>query len=87
MGGKPQKVETTLGFLILFFILMGIAAVLFIKQSRYDEAVFTAALSGNRPSPNQPDSAASTVDLRAISPTGMVNLRRMVWAGKPFRKD
>lgn len=70
---KPQKLEAYLGFLILFLLLV-IAGGVLIKQSRYDEALFTAALSKNIPVPAHHGPAGPTLDLRDYVPEGLAVL-------------
>ncbi len=68
---KSNKVETVLGFLILCLLLV-IAIGVLIKQSRYDEAPFTAALSKDLPARDDHDSAGPARDLRDYRPEGWV---------------
>lgn len=70
---KPEKVETYLGFLILF-VLMGIAAGVFRQQSRYDAALFKATLSKNPPSNVQQEHADAAIELQDYLPEGMILL-------------
>lgn len=70
---KSEKVEAFLGFLILF-LLMVIAVGVWVKQSRYDEALFSAAISRNPPSRNHRDPAGSAQNFEDYLPDGMVVL-------------
>jgi hypothetical protein len=73
---KPGKIETRIGFLILL-VLCGIAAGISIKQSRYDEGIFTVALSKGAPSSPMPDAAGAIRDLQEYLPAEMVSLTPM----------
>ena len=70
---KPGKAETGVGFLILL-ILLGIAGGVVIKQSRYDESIFTVALSKDASSSETFGPAGATPDLQECLPEGMVAL-------------
>jgi hypothetical protein len=70
---KTDRTETYLGFLILLVLLM-IAASILVKQSRYDERLFTVALSKHLPAPDQRDAAGTSPDLQDYLPDGMVVL-------------
>ncbi len=69
---KPGRVETGVGFLILL-ILLGIAGGVVIKQSRYDESIFTVALSKDASSAETLVPAGAS-DLQEYLPEGMVIL-------------
>jgi hypothetical protein len=73
---KPGKIETRVGFLILL-VLCGIAAGIAIKQTRYDESIFTIALSKDAPSSSMPEAAGTTPDLQEYLPAGMVSMTPM----------
>lgn len=83
---KPQKVEAYVGFLILFLLVV-IAVGVLVKQSRYDEALFSAALSRNLPSPDHHDPADSAQDLRDYLPDGLVVLTPGEWFGPENLSD
>jgi hypothetical protein len=70
---KSGKVETYLGFLILF-VLTGIAAGVLVRQSQYDEKFFAAALTKNVSSSETHDAAGLIPDLQDYLPDGMVVL-------------
>ncbi len=83
---KPGKIETRVGFLILL-ILCGIATVISIKQSRYDESVFSVALSKDTPASPMPDAAGTAPDLQEYLPDGMVGLTPMETFGPETLSD
>ena len=70
---KPGKVETGVGFLILL-LLLGIAGGVVIKQSRYNESIFTVALSKDASPTETPESAGAASNLQDYLPEGMVIL-------------
>ena len=70
---KPERVETSLGLLILF-VLLGIAVAMFVKQSRYDDKLFKALLAKNLPADGQRGPAGSTPDLQDYLSEGLVVL-------------
>jgi len=64
---KPGKVESGVGFLILF-VLCGIAAGVFLTQSRYDRSIFEVALSKESPSSQTAETAGTIPDLQEYLP-------------------
>lgn len=70
---KSGKLESGLSLLIML-ALVCIAAGVFVKQSRFEEKLFTAILSKPAPSRDSPDGTGSGADLTAYLPDRMVVL-------------